>query len=94
MIRFDQECFEAYTNSDLTEGRGHKVSIGFFTHQSDAVQAAKKRGVWGSDASVEKATVKIRIYESFDEYKNATDENIREKALSKLTDDEKRVLGL
>lgn len=36
----------------------------------------------------------IKIYSSLDEYKVATDEELREQALAKLTDVEKEALGL
>lgn len=36
------EYYEAYTNSDLAEGRGFDVTIAFFVNHEDAVRAAKK----------------------------------------------------
>lgn len=49
--RASELCWEAYTNSDQTEGRGHDVTIAFFTHRKDAVKAARCTGLMGTDGN-------------------------------------------
>lgn len=39
--------YEATQNSDLTEGRGHDVTVGYFDHVEKAVLAIKGKGVMG-----------------------------------------------
>lgn len=42
-----------YTNTDLTEGRGHQYPKFVCEKRSTAIRLAKKQGVQGSDADVE-----------------------------------------
>jgi hypothetical protein len=86
--------FEAYTNSDLTEGRGYPVTLGFFVKEVDAIKASLGKGVMGTDASVCAKDLDIRIFETFEEYQNYQKDSIRRKALAKLSLSEKQALGL
>lgn len=86
--------YEAYTNSDLTEGRGRPVHIAYFTHEEDAKKATRGRGVMGTDAHYQAVNKTINVYDSYAEYTSTCDEQLRKAVLSKLTKDEKRVLGL
>lgn len=86
--------WEAYTNSDLTEGKGSDVHIGYFNRESDAKQAVKGRGVWGTDASVRPAEIHIKIYESYKEFEDETMASARRRALDKLSFEEKKALNL
>lgn len=87
--------FEAYTNSDLTEGRGGDVHIGYFRYEDDAKKAVKGRGVWGTDASVRMVQDKtIRVFESYEEFTTVQTSDLKTKALNKLTVEEKKALGL
>lgn len=57
MQKFD--VWEVSTNSDLTEGKGHKVFVAYFTDENQANLAARGIGVWGGNGYVQKATVAI-----------------------------------
>lgn len=56
--------YEATRNSDTTEGRGHDVTIGYFTELSDAVRAAKGKSVMGNDGNV----YECHVNDSFSEF--------------------------
>ncbi|UVO19564.1 hypothetical protein [Stutzerimonas stutzeri] len=45
-----KQIYVVWTNTDLTEGRGHQVPIAYAESASTAARLAKKRGVMGSDA--------------------------------------------
>jgi len=99
----DIEITTIYTNSDNTEGKGHSVEVAHFTHHRDAVQVCKderfyrKYGVMGTPLDPRYAVKNrtIHVYESAQEYWDQHDEyKRRQRALDKLTDDDKRVLGL
>lgn len=93
MERFLKNAWAAITNSDTTEGRGSDVIIGYFKDKRDAINAAKGKGVMGSDAKVEDRTIDIKIFSSYNEFIDSLNDNIKQRALSKLTVEEKRVLG-
>lgn len=42
--------YVVWTNTDLTEGRGHQIPIAYAESVATAARLAKKRGVMGSDA--------------------------------------------
>jgi hypothetical protein len=84
--------FEAYTNSDTIEGRGSDVHIGYFTHPDDAHAAARGQGVMGGDAYVR--PVAIKIYTTLQEFTGVKNEELRQRALEKLTPEEREALGL
>lgn len=86
--------YEAYTNSDLTEGRGRDVHIGYFVHESDARKAVKKKGVMGTDADTRKVDKEILLFETYEEFETIKTNDLRKKALNKLSYDEKKALGL
>ena len=89
------EVWEAYTDTDLVEGRGSKVVLGYFTKQLDAKEAAKGEGVMGTDAHVTKIkTPSFMIFESIEEYRQNTRKELRKIALAKLSYEEKVALGL
>lgn len=85
-----QTIYIATRNSDSTEGRGHTETIAAFFDEKSAKQAVKGWGVMGvGDGDVEK----MDVYDSFAEYDPKSVANIRKKALSKLTHEEKKSLG-
>lgn len=94
MLRLRHQAFAAITNSDLTEGRGREVIIGYFLLESDAKKAARGQGVMGTDGDVRPRMVDVKIYETYFEYELDVMEHKRREALSKLTADERRLLGL
>jgi len=44
--------WEVITNSDTTKGRERDVSLGIYANRMDALEAAHKKGVMGTDADV------------------------------------------
>lgn len=91
--RASELCWKAYTNSDQTEGRGHDVTIAFFTHRKDAVKAARNAGPMGTDGSVRKVQ-RPKVFESYADYEKHVKFDLRERALQKLTAEERQALGL
>lgn len=92
-----------HKNSDQTEGRGHSIPVGYFKNREDAVivnddaRFYKEHGVMGTqcDARYNVQELKMHVYESADEWFDQYDENtIRDRAMAKLTHQEKEVLGL
>lgn len=94
MEQFKRECYEAYTNSDLTEGRGRDVSIGYFTYEYDALTASYGKGVMGTDAVVRKTNIDIQVFDSYDEYEASKVDDAKLRAWRKLTPEERKLLGL
>tara|TARA_S200002703_G_scaffold127052_1_gene113653 strand:- start:3120 stop:3443 length:324 start_codon:yes stop_codon:yes gene_type:complete len=98
--------WQVLKNSDRTEGRGPMLPTDIaFTLQASALEFvksdhyAKQYGVMGtpgSDYCVKEVTV--FVYESMDEYNENRPERVeerkRQKALSKLSEEDRRVLGL
>lgn len=83
--------YAAMKCSDLTEGRGPMITIGTFWNKYDAAEAARGWGVMGvGDGEVRE----IKVYDSWTEFKKLELEDVRQKALSKLTDEERMVLGI
>ncbi len=81
----------AMRNSDMTEGRGPMVAIAAFENRPDAVMAAKGWGVMGiGDGTVEE----LRVYSSFNDWEKGEAKWMRKRALDKLSEQDKRVLGL
>ncbi len=100
------EVFTAYGEVDTNEGRGGRYVVGHFLKKELAVKAAAQKGVWGTsgdithrtvhavtfvDADLERAThiVGDRIDMSYED-----PQEVRERALAKLTPAEKKSLGL
>ncbi|WP_139231097.1 hypothetical protein [Geopseudomonas sagittaria] len=48
-----QTIYVVWTNTDLTEGRGHQIPIAYALSQTTARRIASRRGVQGSDAEVQ-----------------------------------------
>jgi len=94
MKTFEINGYEVITNSDLTEGRGRSVHVAYTTNDFTAKQIAKGKGVMGTDAEVRAINKTIRVYETHSEYLGSKQEEIRKKALAKLTKEEKILLGL
>lgn len=86
-------CWEAYTNSDQTEGRGHDVTIALFTRRKDAVKAARGTGPMGTDGRVREVQ-RPKVFESYADYEKHVKPALRERALQKLTAEERKALGL
>ena len=83
--------YVAQKNSDMNEGRGPMINIAAFTHKADAMRAAKGQGVMGvGDGDV----VEQLVHSSFEDYDNLHTDSVRRRALSRLTAEEQRALGL
>lgn len=49
-----KNIYVVWTNTDLTEGRGHQIPIGYAESPTTAARLADKRGVMGSNAEVQR----------------------------------------
>lgn len=85
-------CWEAYTNSDQTEGCCHDVTIAFFAHRKDAVKAARRAGPMGTNGSVCEVQ-RPKVFESYADYEKHVKLDLRERALQKLSAEERQALG-
>ena len=65
--------------------------VGYFTHAADGTRATKGTGWWGSDGTVR--PVELVVYDTFEEYKGEKESQLRQQALDKLSDDERKALG-
>jgi len=105
----DTPVYEVVTNSDLTEGRGHRVSLGFFLDEAVARRFAEGKGLMGSDAEIEmRHETVVRVNGSFLRREGGSfilgekisteavtrKELLRQQALMKLTDDEREALEI
>lgn len=93
--------YGAYKNADMTEGRGPMVLDRTFSFEEDCNNYIDKQsGVMGRKAQWSRKrfgdweTKPIYVFESADEAEKVYTEEIREKAMKKLTDLEKKALGL
>jgi hypothetical protein len=78
-------------NSDSTEGKGHMVAFAHFLDQRDANIAVRGRGVMGcSDGEVRE----LWVYESIADWEEGEEEKLRQAALSKLSNEEVKALGI
>jgi hypothetical protein len=83
------KTWQAYDGG--TDGRDCTL-IGTFMSEEVAKRAAAGRGTMGrGDGDVRPGPV---VYESWKEYKNQNPEAVRERALAKLTKEEREALGL
>lgn len=86
-----QKVYATIVNADRTEGRGPVEVMALFTKEEDARKAGTGKGVQHiGDGEVEEQTV----FESYDEYEATGIVDPRARALSKLTLDEQKALGL
>ena len=83
--------FVAERNQDSTEGRGPMVPIAYFEKRADAQIAAKGQGVMGAGNG---EVNEVMVFASIAEWHEGEDDKLRKSALSKLTDAEKRALGI
>lgn len=99
-----QLVYYVVSNTDTTEGRGASVVIGRYIDNNEAINAAKGKGVFGTDAKVESSfhpmiRVGKKLYLLGAEVTPLTTEEekrqaLREQALSKLSEEEKEALGV
>lgn len=83
--------YAAQENEDTTEGKGRMRTVALFDTKDAALACAKGRGVMGvGDGDV---TV-VQVFSSMRDYEENNDTAMRKKALAKLTDYDKKLLGL
>jgi hypothetical protein len=85
-------AYEASRNSDLTEGRGYKVVVGYFKDPLDAAAAVAQFTYMGGQPAG--AVKPVEVYDSLQEYQAARKDKARESALRKLTPEERHAVGL
>jgi hypothetical protein len=90
-----ETIYEVYEPADKTEGRGGCISLGFFKNENVANWVLKNEatGVMGTRSGVGIKEIKVYTGDTVN-YENYCKEKIRKQALSKLTSEEKEVLGL
>lgn len=96
MKRITAEYFEAFeVKGDGGGVHSTELPLGKFKEESDAQAVAKGRGMYsGQDGSVKKGTLNVVIFDSIAEYEEDKLSKIRERALGKLTEEERKALGL
>lgn len=106
-LKMLKEVFIVLENADMTEGRGPMVPTGYsFTTEEAAIEYCKmQQGVMGvkNDTVVKyRSTVvindheirKIKVFENIKDIEEVQLKELKEIALSKLTNEEKSILGL
>lgn len=89
MITFKQKVYTAVGDSENSS-----YVIGYFLRERDATQASVGKGWYGGDARIRPEVLNIQIFESYKEFEDSLVENKKQAALSKLTEEEKKLLGL
>ena len=83
--------WEVWVNSDSVEGRGPMRLHARFLSHDDAVAEARGKGPMGcSDADVRQAV----IFNSVKSFHHGKDQELKQRALRKLSAEERRVLGI
>ena len=97
------ELFATTRNTDQTEGRGANVPTGYFRDRriAEAVVMDKRYAQFcimgvqtNSDIKDMIDSKPINIYDSVEDFFNNLDGKVRERAIAKLSMEERRVLGL
>lgn len=95
------QIFLVYRNSDMTEGRGPMVVDCAFKHKEDAEAyidmrpgVMGRRDNWRLRKSGDWEVRPIEVHNSVHEAERIQNERIRAQALTKLTHEERRILGL
>ena len=91
---YNIKSFEVWTNTDLTEGRGRQKLIGRFAFEDAAIEFAKNKGVMGTPADVIWNEEVITVYDSFEEIQQQKKKDLMKSIRSKLTREEREILGL
>lgn len=93
----DQYVYQTLRQSDMTEGRGRMVNdLCFSTYELAAEYIDSKPGVmgrkgkWSTDRYGDWKIEKFKVYTSIE----SEEDRARRKALAKLTDEERKLLGL
>jgi hypothetical protein len=88
MKHVEIEYYEVYESYD----RDYRM-VARFTSFEDAIRLKQKSAYYGLNPKPKKTSVSV--FESYEEYEKSTSEEaLRKAALAKLTDQEKKLLGL
>lgn len=96
-------CFEVMGNTDTTEGRGPMKVVARFSNREAAIEYVRSKAysrwcVMGvQNFKYDQSNIyekRMTIMDTVDEIDISENEEIRQAALSKLSDKEKQVLGL
>lgn len=82
------ECYKI----TIAQDERNSELFGYFINEADGLKAAEGKGWYGSSGSSRSVTLKI--YEDIEEFKTEESINIKQQALDKLSNEEKRALGL
>lgn len=98
-IKIDQKLiYKVISNTDTIEGRGNRIIAGYFIDQDRAAEKAKHCGLVGQvEPEVMKVVIiddTIHILGEIIDSSHESDASIKSRALSKLSEKEKRVLGI
>lgn len=88
-----QNIYVVRQNSDMTEGRGAMIPKIAFTTAVDANEASKGMHAYREDDGMADV-VAFPLYSSIHDFNENNDKAVKAKALAKLTDYEKKILGL
>jgi hypothetical protein len=80
-------------NSDTTEGRGPMVLEGIFDDPTDAEIVGKSSSNFDMGGHPLYSITNAVVFDTVKEYRDYKNEELRQRAFSKLTSAEKRVLG-
>ncbi len=94
--------YHVTSNTELTEGRGSTVTVGWFLDRELAVRAGKGQYVMGTDCPIEMKPRRVARAEdgtmwTLGEQITVTTElpaEVRKRALAKLTAEERKALGV
>lgn len=82
-------------NSDLDEGRGHQIPVGYFSDKKIAEYVASKApGVCGSRVGVEITPIEVDTTRNLEEYAKSESNKLKKSAMAKLTHEKLVALGL
>lgn len=92
MTEITVNYYEALVGGD---DRGCNMSvIAVFKNREDAEKVVKGKGFFGGDGSVSHVNNTIMVYDSLAEYDATLEDRLRKVALAKLSEDDKKILGL
>lgn len=82
----------ATKNSDGMEGKGNTIPVALFEKKEDAQRCADKFAPMGYPPG--DRPIEMVVHENFRSYEEGYTDEVRRRALSKLSDTERKALGL
>lgn len=88
--------YSVYEPMDTIEGRGGNRILGHFMYREVAEHVLREyaTGVMGSKSGTGIHEIEVNVSESVFDYEDSRKEKVRKSALAKLTEEEKKALGL